>query len=129
MSVNNIDVDMQHPKFQQEDVQTSHDMDLFSDNEDNDKGAGDFMDALSQPPTSLPRLKKRAKDEVLSGKCRFHEVNYLQILRQTVYEQQEHLNNIIEETEVIHQEAQDHIEEQQHLAEEEHEHHTRNFNE
>ncbi|KAG2034926.1 hypothetical protein BDR03DRAFT_984002 [Suillus americanus] len=127
MSAKNIDVDMQHPKFQQEDVQTSHDADLFGgneDNEDDDKGPGNFMDVLSQPPTSVPRLEKRAREEV--------------VLRQTVYEQQEHINNIIEETEVvrtgsslwqIHQEAQDHIEEQQRLAEEEHEHHTRNFNE
>ncbi|KAG1724926.1 hypothetical protein EDB19DRAFT_1833996 [Suillus lakei] len=101
MSVNNIDVDMQHPEFQQEDIQTSHDADLFGDDEDNDKGAGDFMDAL---------------------------INYSQILRQTVYEQQERINNIIEETEVIRREAQDHIEEQQRLAEEEHERHTCDFN-
>ncbi|KAG1756967.1 hypothetical protein EDB19DRAFT_1822173 [Suillus lakei] len=56
MSTNNIDVDMQHPEFQQEDVQTSHDTDLFGgdeDDEDDDKGPGDFMDVLSQPPTSV----------------------------------------------------------------------------
>ncbi|KAG1812803.1 uncharacterized protein BJ212DRAFT_1482873 [Suillus subaureus] len=112
MSVNNIDVDMQHPEFQQEDIQTSHDTDLFGDDEDNDNGAGNFMDALSQPPASVPQLEKRARDEVISGKHCFREVNYSQILHQTVYEQQERINNIIEETEVIHREAQDHIEEQ-----------------
>ncbi|KAG1726499.1 uncharacterized protein EDB91DRAFT_1086736 [Suillus paluster] len=115
MSVHNIDIDMQHPEFQPEDVQTSHDADLFGDDEDDDKGAGDFVDALSQPPTSVPRLNKRARDEV--------------ILRQTVYEQQERINNIIQETEVICQEAQDHIEELQCIAEEEHERHMRDFNE
>ncbi|KAG1735682.1 uncharacterized protein EDB91DRAFT_1083595 [Suillus paluster] len=101
MSVNNIDINMQHPEFQPEDVQTSHDADLFGDDEDNDKGAGDFVDALSQPPTSVPQLDKRARDEVISGKRRFREVDYSQILRQTVYEQQEHINNIIQETEVL----------------------------
>ncbi|KAG2125769.1 hypothetical protein DEU56DRAFT_916384 [Suillus clintonianus] len=171
MSANNIDVDMQHPEFQQEDVQTSHDADLFGgdeDDEDDDKGPGDFMDVLSQPPTSVPqfdisqpptsvprldisqpptsvpqfdisqpptsvprleRLEKRAREEVISGKRRIQEVDYSQVLRQTVYEQQERINNIIEETEVIRREAQDHIEEQRRLAEEEHERHTRDFNE
>ncbi|KAG2355485.1 hypothetical protein BDR07DRAFT_1493178 [Suillus spraguei] len=61
---------MQHPEFQQEDVQTSHDADLFGDDEDDDKGPGDFMDVLSQPPTSVPRLEKRAREEVISGKHR-----------------------------------------------------------
>ncbi|KAG2358558.1 hypothetical protein BDR07DRAFT_1489309 [Suillus spraguei] len=129
ISANNIDVDMQHPEFQQEDIQTSHDTHLFGDDEDNDKGPGDFMDVLSQPPTSVPRLEKRAREEVISGKRRIQEVDYSQVLRQTVYEQQECINNIIEETEVIHQEAQDHIEEQRRLAEEEHERRTRDFNE
>ncbi|KAG1743616.1 uncharacterized protein EDB91DRAFT_1247116 [Suillus paluster] len=129
MSVNNIDIDMQHPEFQPEDVQTSHDTDLFGDDEDDDKGAGDFVDALSQPPTSVPRLNKRARDEVISGKHHFREFDYLQILRQTVYEQQEHINNIIQETEAIHREAQDHIEEQQCIAEEERECHMHDFNE
>ncbi|KAG1818528.1 uncharacterized protein BJ212DRAFT_1479535 [Suillus subaureus] len=119
MSANNIDVDMQHPEFQQEDIQTSHDADLFGDDEDDeddDKGPGNFMDVLSQPPTSI------------SGKHHIQEVDYSQVLRQTVYEQQEHISNIIEETEVICREAQDHIEEQQCLAEEEHEHHMHDFN-
>ncbi|KAG2365220.1 hypothetical protein BDR07DRAFT_1374482 [Suillus spraguei] len=107
ISANNIDVDMQHPKFQQEDIQTSHDADLFGDDEDDDKGPGDFMDVLSQPPTSVPRLEKRAREEVISGKHCIQEVDYLQIRR----------------------EAQDHIEEQRRLAEEEHERHMRNFNE
>ncbi|KAG2364888.1 hypothetical protein BDR07DRAFT_1482050 [Suillus spraguei] len=101
MSVDNIDIDMQCPKFQPEDVQTSYDGDLFGDNEDDNQGAGDFMDALSQPPTSVVRLDNWARDEVMSGKCRFHEVNYSQTLCQTVYEQQEHINNIIQETEVL----------------------------
>ncbi|KAG1718076.1 uncharacterized protein EDB91DRAFT_1090347 [Suillus paluster] len=100
MSVNNIDINMQHPEFQPEDVQTSHDADLFGDDEDDDKGAGDFVDALSQPPTSVPQLDRRARDEVISGKRHFCEVDYSQILCQTVYEQQEHINNIIQETEV-----------------------------
>ncbi|KAG2053388.1 hypothetical protein BDR06DRAFT_1008780 [Suillus hirtellus] len=112
ISANNIDVDMQHPEFQQEDIQTSHDTDLFGDDEDDDKGPGDFMDVLSQPPTSVLRLEKRAREEVISGKRRIQEVDYSQVLRQTVYEQQECINNIIEETEVIRREAQDHIEEQ-----------------
>ncbi|KAG1836843.1 hypothetical protein F4604DRAFT_1942829 [Suillus subluteus] len=110
MNVDNTDIDMQHPKFQPEDIQTSHDADLFNDDEDNDKDAGDSMDAVSQPPTSVPRVEKRARDEVISGKRRFCEVNYLETLSQTVYEQQEHTNNIMEETEVIRREAQDHIE-------------------
>ncbi|KAG1867181.1 hypothetical protein DFJ58DRAFT_723870 [Suillus subalutaceus] len=129
MNVDNTDIDMQHPKFQPEDVQTSHDADLFDDDEDDDKDAGDSMDAVSQPPTSVPRVEKRARDEVISGKCRFREVDYSETLRQTVYEQQECINNTIEETEVIRREAQDHIEEQRRLAEEEREHHMRDFNE
>ncbi|KAG2363291.1 hypothetical protein BDR07DRAFT_1483892 [Suillus spraguei] len=64
MSVDNIDIDMQCPKFQPEDVQTSYDADLFGDNEDDNQGAGDFMDALSQPPTSVVRLDNWARDEV-----------------------------------------------------------------
>ncbi|KAG1840236.1 hypothetical protein F4604DRAFT_1940199 [Suillus subluteus] len=64
MNVDNTDIDMQHPKFQPEDVQTSHDADLFNDDEDDDKDAGDSMDAVSQPPTSVPRVEKRARDQV-----------------------------------------------------------------
>ncbi|KAG1867697.1 hypothetical protein F4604DRAFT_1927480 [Suillus subluteus] len=112
MSVDD-DIDMQRPHLEPEDVQTSHDTDLFEDNEDNDEsGAGNFMDALSQPPTSAVRIDKRARDEAVSEKHRFHEVDYLQTLRQT-----------------IHQEAQDSIEEQQRLAEEERERHIRDINE
>ncbi|KAG1859694.1 hypothetical protein F4604DRAFT_1930673 [Suillus subluteus] len=129
MNVDNTDIDMQHPEFQPEDVQTSHEVDLFNDDEDNDKDAGDSMDAVSQHPTSVLRVEKRARDEVISGKCCFREVDYLETLRQTVYEQQEHINNIMEETEVIRREAQDHIEEQCRLAEEERERHMRDFNE
>lgn len=81
MSVDNIDVDMQHPDIQPEDVQTSHDADLFEDDEDEDddeSGAGHFTDALthhptsiSQPPTSISQPStsamrdKRARDEVV----------------------------------------------------------------
>jgi hypothetical protein len=75
MSVDNIDIDMQHPDIQPEDVQTSHDADLFKDDEDkddNESGAGHFTDALthpptsiSQPPTSAMRIDKRARDEVV----------------------------------------------------------------
>ncbi|KAG1875740.1 hypothetical protein F4604DRAFT_1924802 [Suillus subluteus] len=104
MSVDNIDdIDMQHPhlELEPEDVQTSHDADLFDDNEDNDESdAGNFMDALSQLPPGTARLEKRARDEVASEKCRFHEVDYSQTLRQTVYEQQERINHIVHETEL-----------------------------
>ncbi|KAG1868933.1 hypothetical protein DFJ58DRAFT_837771 [Suillus subalutaceus] len=58
MNVDNTDINMQHLEFQPEDVQTSHDADLFSDDEDNDKDAGDSMDALSQPPTSVLYAEK-----------------------------------------------------------------------
>ncbi|KAG1720020.1 hypothetical protein EDB19DRAFT_1836270 [Suillus lakei] len=127
MSVDNID-DMQHSHFEPEDAQTSHDADLFEDNDESDTGS--FMDTLNQPPTSaVPvRLDIRARDEVVSEKCRFHEVDYLQTLRQTMYEQEEWINHIIHEAEVIRQEAQDNIEEQQHLAEEECERHIRDVN-
>lgn len=64
MSVDNID-DMQHSHFEPEDAQTSHDADLFEDNDESDTGS--FMDTLNQPPTSaVPvRLDKRARDEVV----------------------------------------------------------------
>lgn len=61
MSINNFDIDMHH---EPEDVQMSHDADLFDDDEDNDKVAG------NQPPTTVPstsvlRLNKRARDKVV----------------------------------------------------------------
>ncbi|KAG2739433.1 hypothetical protein P692DRAFT_20755900 [Suillus brevipes Sb2] len=107
---------MQHPDIQPEDVQTSHDADLFKDDEDEDddeSGAGHFTDALthpptsisqpptsiSQPPTSAMRIDKRTRDEVVSEKRRFHEVDYSETLRKTVYEQEERINNIKRETE------------------------------
>jgi hypothetical protein len=62
MSVDNIDIDMQRPDTQAEDIQTSHDADLFEDDEDDDESAGNFMDALSQHPV---RPDKRARDEVV----------------------------------------------------------------
>ncbi|KAG2108812.1 hypothetical protein DEU56DRAFT_920449 [Suillus clintonianus] len=86
ISANNIDVDMQHPEFQQEDVQMSHDADLFGDDEDDDKGPGDFMDVLSQPPTPVYRDSKKGEGRgggperkwYISGKRRIQEVDYSQ---------------------------------------------------
>ncbi|KAG1846535.1 hypothetical protein F4604DRAFT_1936372 [Suillus subluteus] len=91
MSVDNIDdIDMQRPDVQPEDAQTSHDTGLFEDDEDDDEsGAGHFTDAVSQPPTtdavSQPSTSampndKRARDEVVPEKCRFHDVDYSQTL-------------------------------------------------
>ncbi|KAG1890845.1 hypothetical protein F4604DRAFT_1672841 [Suillus subluteus] len=140
MSVDNIDdIDMQRPDVQPEDAQTSHDAGLFEDDEDDDEsGAGHFTDAVSQPPTtdavSQPSTSampndKRARDEVVPEKRRFHEVDYSQTLRETVYKQQERINRIMHEKEVIRQEAQDRIEEQRRLAEEERERHICDVNE
>ncbi|KAG2335994.1 hypothetical protein BDR05DRAFT_1006272 [Suillus weaverae] len=53
MSVDNVDVDMQH--HEPEDAQTSHDANLF-DEDDDESSAGNFMDALSQPPVSFPLM-------------------------------------------------------------------------
>ncbi|KIK32393.1 hypothetical protein CY34DRAFT_110980 [Suillus luteus UH-Slu-Lm8-n1] len=130
MSVND-NVDMQ--RHEPEDAQTSHDANLFNDDDD-ESGAGNFMDALSQlptdalpptPPTQPPtdacrvqrmvRIDKRAREEVA--------------LCKTVYEQQEQIKQILEETEVIRQEAQDSLEEQQCLVEEERERHICDVNE
>ncbi|KAG1753146.1 hypothetical protein EDD22DRAFT_957517 [Suillus occidentalis] len=150
MSVDNVDVDMQC--HEPEDAQTSHDADLFDDDDDNDEsGAGNFMDALSQPPNQLPtdappptpltqpptdalrvrhtfRIDKRAREEVMGEKHRFHEVDFSESLRKTLYEQKEQIKQILEEREVIRQEAQDSLDEQQRLIEEERERHIRDVN-
>ncbi|KAG1762221.1 hypothetical protein EDD22DRAFT_847212 [Suillus occidentalis] len=118
MSVDNVDVDMQC--HEPEDTQTSHDADLFDDNDDNDEsGASNFMDALSQPPNQLPTdappptpltqpptdALRRAREEVMGEKHRFHEVDFSESLRKTLYEQKEQIKQILEEREVICQEA------------------------
>ncbi|KAG2053518.1 hypothetical protein BDR06DRAFT_1008658 [Suillus hirtellus] len=150
MSVDNVDVDMQRHEL--EDAQTSHDADLFDDNEDDDESSpGNFMDALSQPPSQLPtdallptpptqpptdalrvrcmvQIDKRAREEVMAEKRRFHEVDFSQSLRQTLYEQQEQIKQILEER-VLRQEAQDSLNEQHRFIEEERERHICDVNE
>ncbi|KAG2336322.1 hypothetical protein BDR05DRAFT_1005983 [Suillus weaverae] len=51
MNVDNVDVDMQ--RHEPEDAQTSHDADLFDEDDDDERGADNFMDALSQSPSQL----------------------------------------------------------------------------
>ncbi|KAG2339624.1 hypothetical protein BDR05DRAFT_950964 [Suillus weaverae] len=129
MSVD-IDIDMQHPDIQPEDIQTSHNADLFKDDEDEDddeSSAGHFTDALTHPPTSISQPPTMPIQ--VSEKRRFHEGDYSETLQKTVYEQEERINNIKREMEAIRQEAQDRIEEQQRLAEEEHERHMHDVNE
>lgn len=78
------DTNTQCPRIGPEDVQTSHDAELFDDNDnDNDNGCesgtGNFLDALSQPSasearpstsearpsTSAVRLEKRVRNELV----------------------------------------------------------------
>ncbi|KAG1789904.1 uncharacterized protein HD556DRAFT_1446692 [Suillus plorans] len=122
------DTNTQCPRIGPEDVQTSHDAELFDDNDnDNDNGCesgtGNFLDALSQPSasearpstsearpstsearpsTSAVRLEKRVRNELASENVAFQE---------------ERINKIMEEGRMAHQQVEERLQEQEHHAE------------
>lgn len=76
MSVDSMDgTHAPRPRTMPEDVQTSHDVGLFDEEEDeHEDGAGNFVDALSQPSVCVVRPDKRVRDEAVS----FNSMNQLQ---------------------------------------------------